>query len=64
MERVSVSGQTRMSASIRELGGQMLLPGEEVDFNQLGDPEVRMNDNTNEASGEQQVQSFPDLWQW
>ena len=23
-----------MSASIRELGGQMLLPGEEVDFDQ------------------------------
>ena len=49
----NASGPTRMSASIRELGGQMLLPGEEVDFDQ--DPEVRVDENAHEARGEQQV---------
>ena len=46
----NASGQSRMSASIRELGGQLLLPGEEADFDEeIQDPEVRVDENGSEV---------------
>ena len=41
-----------MSASIRELGGQLLLPGEDIDIEQ--DPELGMDADV--AGGEQEIQ--------
>ena len=45
-----------MSASIRELGGQMLLPGEEVDFDQ--EPEVPVEVDGSAVTEDHEMSTF------